>query len=62
MLDLVQQFELIKNKDRNNYPFVPGSISNVFVYNEQSAKHECGVLPVFIAQDVIEKKVKKSIN
>lgn len=62
MLDLITRFEILKKKDRNNYPFVAGSVSNVFIYNERSAKHECGDLPVFVAPEVIEKKVKKSIN
>lgn len=62
MLDLIMRFENIKKLERNNYPFVSGSISNVFVYNERCAKHEYGDLPVFVAPEVIEKKVKKSIN
>lgn len=62
MLDLITRFENIKKLQRNNYPFVSGSISNIFIYNERCAKHEFGDLPLFVAPEVIEKKIKKLIN
>lgn len=61
-MDLIKQFELIKKKDRNNYPYTSGHVNNIFVYNERCAKHEFGGLPVFVIPEIIEKKVKKSIN
>ena len=58
--DLMTKFENLKNK--KNYPFMSGSIDNVFYYDREMKKHEDGTLPVCIKLEPEEKKKKKSLN
>lgn len=58
-MDLIKQFELIQKKEES--PFMPGSIENIFRYHEKCGKNEDGTIPVIVRPEVEEKK-KKSIN
>ena len=60
MLDLIKRFELIQKKEI--LPFMPGSIENIFIYNEKCGKNEDGTIPVIVRPEVEEKKKKKAIN
>lgn len=60
MKDLVSQFEDLKNK--KNYPYMSGSIDNVFYYYEKTGKHEDGSIPIIIKPDPVESKKKKSLT
>ena len=59
-MDIVKQAELLKNKKKSNY--VPGSVYNIFDYNDKCARNECDELPNIIKPDPIESKKKKSLN
>lgn len=58
--DLMTKFEDLKNK--KTYPYLSGSIENVFYYYEKTGKHEDGSSPVIIRPDPVESKKKKSIT
>lgn len=60
MLDLIKRFEVIKNKKK--FPFMPGSIENVFIYNDKCSKNEDGSIPVCIKLEPVIKKNKHFIN
>ena len=59
MLDLIQQFELIKKKPLSKY--MPGSVECIFEYHEKCGKNEDGTIPVCIKLEPEEKKKKKGI-
>ena len=54
------KFENLKNK--KNYPFMSGSIDNVFYYDREMKKHEDGTLIVCIKLEPEEKKKRKSLT
>ena len=54
------KFEDLKNK--KPYPYMSGSIENVFYYYEKTGKHEDGSIPVIIKPDPVESKKKKSLT
>lgn len=58
--DLMTKFEDLKNK--KTYPYLSGSIENVFYYYEKTGKHEYGAVPTIIRPDPVESKKKKSIT
>ena len=60
MLDLISEFEKLKNKKM--YPYMSGSVENVFVYNERCQKNEDGSISVIFKPDPIESKKKKSLT
>ena len=60
MKDLVSKFEDLKKK--KNYPYMSGSIDNVFYYYEKTGKHEDGSIPIIIKPDPVESKKKKSLT
>ena len=59
-LDIIKRFELIQKKEK--YPFISGSVENVFLYHEKCGKNEDGTIPICIKFEPEEKKKKKSIN
>ena len=59
-MDLLKQWEAIQKKPRS--PFIPGSVENVFFYNEMCGKNEDGTIPVIVKLESEESKKKKSIN
>jgi len=60
MVELLQLFERIKKREK--YPFLPGSVENVFFYNDKCSRNMDGTLPVCIKIEREEKKNKKSLN
>ena len=58
--DIMTKFEDLKNK--KNYPYLSGSIENVFYYYEKTGKHKDGSSPVIIRPDPVESKKKKSLT
>ena len=58
--DLMTKFEDLKNK--KNYPYLSGSIENVFYYYEKTGKHADGSSPVIFTPDSVESKKKKSLT
>tara|TARA_B110000483_G_C17944878_1_gene446013 strand:+ start:177 stop:365 length:189 start_codon:yes stop_codon:yes gene_type:complete len=58
--DIMTKFEDLKNK--KNYPYLSGSIENVFYYYDKTSKHKDGSSPVIIRPDPVESKKKKSLT
>ena len=58
-MDLVQQFELLKNKKK--YINSPGTVDIIFEIHEHNEKDERGVIPVIITPTIEEKKKTKSL-
>jgi len=59
-MDIIKQWESIKKKSKSS--FLPGSVENIFLYNEKSSKNEDGIIPVIIKPEPEEIKKKKSLN
>ena len=59
-MDIIKQWEAIQKKPGS--PFIPGSVNNIFLYNEKCSKNEDGTIPVIIKPEPKESKKKKSIN
>lgn len=59
-MDIVKQWEAIQKKPTS--PFMPGSVDNIFLYNEKCSKNEDGTIPVIVKPEPEESKKKKSIN
>ena len=59
-MDLIKQLESIQKKSRS--PCMPGSVDNIFLYNEKCRKNEDGTTPVIVKPEPEESKKKKSIN
>ena len=59
-MDIIKQWETIQKKLKS--PFMPGSVDNIFFYNEKYGKNEDGTIPVIVKPEPEESKKKKSIN
>lgn len=60
-MGIIEEWEKIK-KRKNIYTHAPGSVENIFKYNEKCQLNEDGTRPVIIKIEPEEKKKKKSIN
>ena len=59
-MDLIQQFELLKNKKKHINR--PGTVDIIFEIHKDYEKDERGFTPVFIKPTVEDKKIQRSLN
>tara|TARA_B000000557_G_scaffold235424_1_gene211149 strand:- start:36 stop:218 length:183 start_codon:yes stop_codon:yes gene_type:complete len=58
-MNLLELHERLKKK--SNLKCKPGSVENIYEYNERSMRDKSGQLPIIIKPDPEEKKKKKSM-